>query len=77
MATDKFECHKWAVSQSGFDPTRSSNPQGTSADYQRASVPVWTLEAIAQSKRSPRGRANLPRMRQYGRLVGLLVIRAG
>jgi hypothetical protein len=36
MATDKFECHKWAVSQSGFDPTRSSNPQGTSADYQRA-----------------------------------------
>jgi hypothetical protein len=36
MATDKFECHKWAVSQSGFDPTRSSNPQGTSPDYQRA-----------------------------------------
>jgi hypothetical protein len=35
-ATDKFECHKWAVSQSGFDPTQSSNPQGSAADYRRA-----------------------------------------
>ena len=35
-ATDKFECHKWSASQTGFDPTRSMNLQGTSADYRRA-----------------------------------------
>ncbi|MDB6090743.1 MAG: hypothetical protein JWN85_3527 [Gammaproteobacteria bacterium] len=35
-SNDRFECHKWAVSQSGFDPTRSSNPQGASSDYRRA-----------------------------------------
>lgn len=35
-ATDRFECHKWSVSQTGFDPTRSVNLQGTSTDYRRA-----------------------------------------
>jgi len=34
-ANDRFECHKWAVSQTGFDPTRSEN-QGTADDYRRA-----------------------------------------
>jgi hypothetical protein len=34
-ANDRFECHKWAVSQTGFDPTRSTN-QGTADDYRRA-----------------------------------------
>ncbi|GAC1663433.1 MAG: DUF6515 family protein [Steroidobacteraceae bacterium] len=42
QATDKYECHKWASSQSGFDPTQS--PGGVPpdqlgsqrADYQRA-----------------------------------------
>src|SRR6185437_10256426 len=24
-SNDRFECHKWAVTQTGFDPTRSSN----------------------------------------------------
>jgi hypothetical protein len=35
-ADDRFECHKWAVSQTGFDPTRSENTQGTVAEYRRA-----------------------------------------
>ena len=35
-SNDKFECHKWSVAQTGFDPTRSINLQGTSADYRRA-----------------------------------------
>jgi len=35
-SNDRFECHKWAVSQTGFDPTRSSNTQGSVADYRRA-----------------------------------------
>ena len=35
-STDKFECHKWSVAQTGFDPTRSMNLQGTAMDYHRA-----------------------------------------
>ncbi|HVW67447.1 MAG TPA: hypothetical protein VHB68_00665, partial [Steroidobacteraceae bacterium] len=35
-ANDRFECHKWAVSQTGFDPTRSTNTQGSVGDYRRA-----------------------------------------
>jgi hypothetical protein len=35
-SNDRFECHKWAVAQTGFDPTRSGNTQGTGADYRRA-----------------------------------------
>jgi hypothetical protein len=35
-STDRFECHKWSVAQTGFDPTRSMNLQGTSVDYRRA-----------------------------------------
>ena len=35
-SSDKFECHKWSVAQTGFDPTRSINLQGTAADYRRA-----------------------------------------
>jgi hypothetical protein len=35
-SNDKFECHKWSVAQTGFDPTRSINLQGTAADYRRA-----------------------------------------
>lgn len=41
QATDRYECHRWAVEQSGYDPTRP--PDGTPAatgqgraDYQRA-----------------------------------------
>lgn len=36
-ATDRFECHRWAVDQSHFDPSQSSSSGGSSsADYQRA-----------------------------------------
>lgn len=35
-SNDRFECHKWAVAQTGFDPTRSANTEGTGADYRRA-----------------------------------------
>jgi hypothetical protein len=34
--TDRYECHKWAVAQSGFDPTQTSRATGNSADYRRA-----------------------------------------
>jgi len=42
QATDRYECHKWAVNQTGFDPTQppvavSEDPSGQKrADYQRA-----------------------------------------
>ena len=42
QAKDKYECHRWAASQSGFDPTQSQGgvaPDqvgGKRADYQRA-----------------------------------------
>ena len=36
QATDRYECHKWAVAQSGFDPTHASNASGNSTDYRRA-----------------------------------------
>jgi hypothetical protein len=34
---DRYECHSWAVNQTGFDPTRSSQ-QGSAADYRRAMI---------------------------------------
>ncbi len=34
---DKFECHQWAVKQSGYDPTTgSAAPAGRLSDYMRA-----------------------------------------
>ena len=42
QATDRYECHKWAALQSGFDPTQpqgtdaSQQPSGNPEDYQRA-----------------------------------------
>ena len=40
QAKDKFECHQWAVGQSGFDPTPGAAAAGTAAnkrtDYMRA-----------------------------------------
>ncbi|HEX6512012.1 MAG TPA: hypothetical protein VF157_06930 [Chloroflexota bacterium] len=35
QATDRYECHKWAVAQSGFDPTQSTGA-GNAIDYRRA-----------------------------------------
>jgi hypothetical protein len=36
---DRYECHSWAVSQTGFDPTRSSQQgSGSAADYRRAMI---------------------------------------
>jgi hypothetical protein len=32
---DRYECHSWAVNQSGFDPTRPEQT-GNAADYRRA-----------------------------------------
>jgi len=34
---DRYECHSWAASQSGFDPTRQDQ-SGNPADYRRAMV---------------------------------------
>jgi len=42
QANDKYECHKWAASQTGFDPTQSAGGvppdqlDARRADYQRA-----------------------------------------
>lgn len=42
QATDRYECHSWAVSQTGFDPTRFQGDASQAqtgekrADYQRA-----------------------------------------
>jgi hypothetical protein len=36
QSTDRYECHKWAVAQSGFDPTHASSGVGNTADYRRA-----------------------------------------
>jgi hypothetical protein len=35
---DKFECHRWAVSQTGFDPSQGAGAVNTSkrGDYMRA-----------------------------------------
>ena len=43
QAQDKYECHKWASSQTGFDPTQPNNLppdqlNSTRADYRRAMV---------------------------------------
>jgi hypothetical protein len=37
-STDRYECHKWASGQTGFDPTRAagSQPAASSYDYRRA-----------------------------------------
>jgi hypothetical protein len=40
-SNDRYECHKWAVGQTGFDPTRSSSESRSSAapvDYRRAMI---------------------------------------
>lgn len=40
QASDEYECHRWAVSQTGFDPTAAATGQGTAStqrsDYLRA-----------------------------------------
>jgi len=39
QAKDRYECHRWAVDQTGFDPSLGSPPAGQPAkldDYQRA-----------------------------------------
>jgi hypothetical protein len=38
QATDRYQCHQWAVSQSGYDPTRNNAPTagGQQIDYRRA-----------------------------------------
>jgi hypothetical protein len=37
-SNDRYECHSWAVNQTGFDPTRGAQQSGTSADYRRALI---------------------------------------
>jgi hypothetical protein len=39
QATDKYECHRWAAGQAGFDPTQAAGtpvPPNGRSDYQRA-----------------------------------------
>jgi hypothetical protein len=37
MSNDRYECHAWAVNETGFDPTRQQN-QGDPQEYRRAMV---------------------------------------
>ncbi|MGH3576601.1 MAG: hypothetical protein ACRDU0_03470, partial [Mycobacterium sp.] len=38
MSNDRYECHSWAVGQTGFDPTRGTQQSGNVADYRRAMI---------------------------------------
>lgn len=40
QSTDRFECHKWAQDQTGFDPTQPNGGSGSSSpdDYHRAMI---------------------------------------
>lgn len=38
MANDRYECHSWAVGQTGFDPTRGGQQSGNRDDYRRAMI---------------------------------------
>lgn len=41
--TDRYECHSWAVTQSGYDPTAGAATDSTkSGDYQRAEAACLT-----------------------------------
>jgi hypothetical protein len=35
-ARDRYECHRWAVSQTGYDPTQGVGGANSAADYRRA-----------------------------------------
>jgi hypothetical protein len=35
---DRYECHSWAVNQTGFDPTRAGPQSGNDTEYRRAMV---------------------------------------
>ncbi len=37
-ANDRYECHSWAVGQTGFDPTRGGQQSGNPDDYRRAMI---------------------------------------
>jgi hypothetical protein len=37
-SNDRYECHSWAVNQTGFDPTRAAQQSGNPADYRRAMI---------------------------------------
>jgi hypothetical protein len=40
-AQDRYECHQWAVEQTGFDPTQGeaqSSNSGSPEDYRRAII---------------------------------------
>ena len=37
-STDRYECHSWAVNQTGFDPTRGAQPVAMRPDYRRAMI---------------------------------------
>jgi hypothetical protein len=36
QATDRYQCHQWAVSQSGYDPTQNGAGADSQGNYQRA-----------------------------------------
>jgi hypothetical protein len=35
---DRYECHGWAVNQTGFDPTRGGQQPGNDTEYRRAMI---------------------------------------
>jgi hypothetical protein len=38
QSNDRYECHTWSRSQTGYDPTHPNEAQGNAADYRRAMV---------------------------------------
>jgi hypothetical protein len=46
QSNDKYECHTWARSQTGFDPT-VSNSSGSPDDYHRAMIACLTARGYS------------------------------
>ena len=46
QSNDKYECHTWARSQTGFDPT-VSNSSGSPDDYRRAMIACLTARGYS------------------------------
>jgi OmpA family protein len=45
---DRYECHSWAVQQTGFDPTRPQSANAQPASQSRSSSPPPVLQGAAR-----------------------------
>ena len=45
---DRYECHSWAVQQTGFDPSKSQSANSQSASQRPSSSPPLVLQGAAR-----------------------------